>query len=128
MRNGDPNGAIALFDLALAAEPENGEAVANKKSAIMLKANLDSDSANKLFREGKHDEALAMYQGVDVVIAGEECAFQVKNNMGAIYMHKKNVGEALKCFDAALEYRPLSVDTIHNKAMALKGIGKHSKS
>jgi tetratricopeptide (TPR) repeat protein len=115
-----------LFEKALEADPANGEAKANRESALMLKANLDSDTANQQFRAGKHDEALATYQGIDLSVAGDECRFQIKNNMGAIYMQKQNVNDALVCFDAALAIRPLSVDTIHNKAMALKGVGRHS--
>jgi len=121
MRIANPAAALLLFAKALELEPANGEAQANMKSATMLKCNLDADNANKLFRAGKHDDALLCYQSIDASQSGDECAFQIANNMGAIYMQKQNVLRALECFDKALALRPLSVDTIHNKAMALKG-------
>jgi len=116
--------ALELFDKVLKADPGNGEAVANRKGAIMLKANLDADAANKEFRAGDYMGALKTYESVDLTVASAELKFQVKNNMGAIYMQLKRVPEALKEFDAALEVQPLSVDTIHNKATALKGVGR----
>ena len=120
--------ATALFEGVLALDPSNGEAAANRKGSVMLKGNMNADLANKLFREGKIDHALATYNAIDLSVANDDLRFQVKNNVGAIHMQRGQVSEALAAFDAALEVKPLSVDTIHNKATALKGVGKLSEA
>ena len=61
-------------------------------------------------------------------IANDELKFQVRNNVGAIHMQMGDVKSALAAFEQALEVKPLHVDTIHNKATALKGVGKMSEA
>jgi len=58
MRNAKVDKALELFDIVLAAEPENGEAKGNKQGALMLQCSLKSDAANAKFRSGDFAGAL----------------------------------------------------------------------
>jgi len=125
MRGTNVESALECFDAVLSADPNNGEAAANKKGALMLQCSLSSDAANALFRSGDFDGALVKYSSIDLELANTELKFQVLNNIGAIHMEKRDPRMASDYFKKALavEGKSTMVDTIHNLATALKGIG-----
>jgi tetratricopeptide (TPR) repeat protein len=123
MRLSKVDAALACFDEALVLDPDNEKAFSNRKGAWMLKSNFAAEEGNVNFRKGDYNLAMENYEKVSFDICGDDCKFQTLNNIGAIHMKRGQVELALASFAQALEMKPMSVETLHNSATALKILG-----
>ena len=129
MRTANPEAAIVMFDKALAADPSNTEAVANKKSANMLSASLKADAANAHFRSNDHASALSAYMSIDLSTASPECAFQVNNKVEseedlALQAEFANIAvDVDEPEEAAVRYRSKTTDAAELEDAAF-GVGE----
>jgi len=71
---------------------------------------------------------MVTYKKINMAAANEELQFQVLNNQGAIAMEQRDPTTACDYFKQALAVKPDKVDTIHNLATGLKGIGKFAEA
>lgn len=136
MGDGDPGQAVALFDKAIAAQPDYARAFASKGMALFQLGLMDD--ALEAFRQslvlhpndpqvlfnignvqkemGDTDEAIANYREA-LRFAPED--FDTLNNLGALLLDQKHADDARGYFQTIVEMAPQSAEARHNLGSAL---------
>ena len=103
--------ALKGYDAALAAEPDNTEAMHGKADALL---NL-----------GRYQEALACY---DVVLAGNPNYTETAYNIATGLYGMKRYHEAITYYDVTLKSNPDDATALFYKGRALDGLGHHKQA
>lgn len=84
---------------------------------ITLKANNTYQQANKLYSDGKYEEAINEYEAI---LANNELHTDIYFNLGNAYYKTDNIPAAILNYEKALKLKPDNEDAIYNLAMANK--------
>lgn len=106
MANGDPEGALATLDEALADHPDDHELLFSKGVAL-----------RKL---GRTDEALEAW---DATLAKEPDFFGALHAKGAVYVERESWDQAIETLQSAAAAKPDYADAHYNLALAILGRG-----
>lgn len=85
--------------------------------SFTLKANNTYQQANKLYADGKYEEAIEQYE---MIIAKNELHTDIYFNLGNAYYKTDNIPEAILNYERALKLKPDNEDAIFNLTMANK--------
>lgn len=84
---------------------------------VNAEANASYQSANKLYADGKYEEAITQYEAV---LANDELHTDIYFNLGNAYYKTDNIPAAILNYERALKLKPDNEDAIFNLAMANK--------
>lgn len=84
---------------------------------LKAEAYASFDQANKLYADGKYEEAISQYEEV---LANDELHTDIYYNLGNAYYKIDNIPAAILNYERALKLKPDNEDAIFNLAMANK--------
>ncbi len=101
---------ISLNISEITRNPDVEVSLKKARAPLVPKELLDKlDEGNKLFDEGRYDEAIAYFQNI---IAARPEFYQININIGNAYMKKEDFGQALAHFQRVLEKDPQNVEAL----------------
>jgi len=77
-------------------------------------------TATKLYREGKHDEALEEYRNA---LELDDQLYAAWNNMGQLLMEQNNYADAVSAFQIAARIEPTDPRPLYNTGLAYQRVG-----
>ena len=84
---------------------------------VKAEVNASFESANKLYSDGKYEEAINEYEAI---LANNELHTDIYFNLGNAYYKIDNIPAAILNYEKALKLKPDNEDAIYNLAMANK--------
>jgi len=101
---------ISLNISELKKNPDVDVVLKKARAPLVPKELLDKlDEGNKLFDEGRYDEAIASFENI---LAARPEFFQININIGNAYMKKEDYGQALAYFQKVLEKDRQNVEAL----------------
>jgi tetratricopeptide (TPR) repeat protein len=128
IRLGRLDEAIDKLDAMIAKNPNDGTLTLERKGIAGQLNLLRAEAANELFKSGELEAAMAAYTSINLEDCSDVAKFSICNNRGALYLQGGEAVLALGDFESALLVKPMSIDALHNRASALKVIGRGAEA